>query len=178
VADGFVFGYYDVDDIKQEAFIIASNAVMSYDASKSQLATFLRTSIVRRLMTLKRDKFRRTDLPCHQCKLSDECEYEENRNLCSRYDKWIERNRIKGELVANMQTDVVAAHKYEESDYHTPLDNDRLRQYIDENLPFPMRKTYLLWRDGMKVGGKEKLLLFEYLREILEDYCENEEEDE
>ena len=52
----FQFGYYTPDDIRQEAFIIAVDALERYDDSRP-LENFLAVHVKNRLNNFKRDKF-------------------------------------------------------------------------------------------------------------------------
>ena len=53
-AHRFRFGYYDADDIKQEAFIIAMEALDRYD-NDGPLESFLAVHVKNRLSNFKRD---------------------------------------------------------------------------------------------------------------------------
>ena len=52
----FRFGYYESEDIRQEAFIIAMEALERYD-EKRPLENFLAVHVKNRLSNFKRDKF-------------------------------------------------------------------------------------------------------------------------
>ena len=60
IAHKYRFGYYDVEDIKQEAYIIAMEAMERYDESRP-LENFLAVHISNRLKNFKRDNFCRPD---------------------------------------------------------------------------------------------------------------------
>ena len=54
----FKFGYYEPDDIRQEAFIIAVEALERYDESRP-LENFLAVHVKNRLNNFKRDRYYR-----------------------------------------------------------------------------------------------------------------------
>ena len=60
IAHKYRFGYYDVEDIKQEAYIIAMEAMERYDESRP-LENFVAVHISNRLKNFKRDNFCRPD---------------------------------------------------------------------------------------------------------------------
>src|SRR5210317_2085879 len=67
IAPKYTFGYYDVDDIKQEAYIICFEALEKYDPSRP-FENFISKHLSNRLKTLIRDKYSRSniDSPKHE----------------------------------------------------------------------------------------------------------------
>ena len=57
----FQFGFYTPDDIRQEAFIIAMEAMDRYDESRP-LENFLAVHVKNRLNNFKRDKYYRQQI--------------------------------------------------------------------------------------------------------------------
>ena len=60
LAPKYIFASYDVEDIEQEAFIIALDALSRYDSDKP-LENFLYTHVNNRLKNFKRDNYFRQD---------------------------------------------------------------------------------------------------------------------
>lgn len=58
----FVFGFYDREDLEQEAFIMALSALDNYDQEQGPLENFLHVHLSNRLKNFKRDKFFRINL--------------------------------------------------------------------------------------------------------------------
>ena len=61
IAPNYKFGFYEVDDIKQEAFILALEAMEKYDGLRP-LENFIAKHISNRLKTLRRDKYSRKNV--------------------------------------------------------------------------------------------------------------------
>jgi DNA-directed RNA polymerase specialized sigma24 family protein len=64
LAPKYRFGFYETEDIEQEAFIIGMQVLDKYDSSKSSLEYFLFIHINNRLKTFKRDNYHRL-CPCN-----------------------------------------------------------------------------------------------------------------
>lgn len=61
ISPKYKFGYYELDDIKQEAYIMALEAMEKYDGLRP-LENFISKHLSNRLKTLKRDKYFRLNL--------------------------------------------------------------------------------------------------------------------
>ncbi len=61
IAHLYVFTSFEIDDIRQEGFLIAYSGLSSYDHSRP-LANFLYTHLHNRLKNLKRDKYYRYEI--------------------------------------------------------------------------------------------------------------------
>ncbi|MFY9239435.1 MAG: sigma factor [Roseovarius sp.] len=60
IAKNYTFSYYEEDDIRQEAFIIAAEALKNYDSSRP-LENFISRHLANRLKNLIRDKYYRSN---------------------------------------------------------------------------------------------------------------------
>src|SRR6266480_7507721 len=70
----FIFGIYELEDIKQEAFIIALHSLDIYK-EQAPLEAYLYTIIKSRLQTFKRDNSIRYGVSCSYCTSYDpDCE--------------------------------------------------------------------------------------------------------
>ena len=130
----FRFGYYDEDDMKQEGWIFALDALERYDG-KRPLINFLRVHIRNRFISLRRNKLSRYEPPCTQCpfydpdckKSNNKCSEFVNKLDCDKWDSWIKRNTSKENLMRPIDLDSVT----EDND---PLDegfDERIRKYVD-----------------------------------------------
>jgi DNA-directed RNA polymerase specialized sigma24 family protein len=71
IAPSYVFGFYEVDDIKQESYIICHEALQRWDQIRP-LENFLSKNLANRLKTLIRDKYSRaTTTSARHAELND-----------------------------------------------------------------------------------------------------------
>ena len=79
----FRFGYYEIEDMRQEAFIIAMDALDRYD-EKRPLENFLAVHVNNRLKNFKRDNFYRMDNEKHESKklIMDPIDISRVRDVC------------------------------------------------------------------------------------------------
>jgi len=179
LAPSFKFGYYDVDDLKQEGRLEAIKALDRFDPlykSKydvaSKLEAFLLTHIRNRYINLKRDKFSRCQLPCECCSLygvrKKKCKKYINIEDCDKYTKWIKRNSSKKSLMYTVEdnNDQVA---------HTSTDNSLIKKeivaIIDKKLPLHLRKLYKMYIEGSKLSKAQINKIVTELKDILKEYA-------
>lgn len=72
----FAFGYYSVEDIRQEIRVFCLEAMPRFDRSRD-LKKFLYVHAYRRLINLQRNKLQRNDPPCIRCHTGNSCQAEE-----------------------------------------------------------------------------------------------------
>ena len=153
-AHKFKFGFYEADDIRQEAFIIAMEALDRYDENRP-LENFLAVHVKNRLSNLKRDKFFRKN-PDAQ----NQNENSERRNNVKKFlMEPLNIELIRDEYEDNMkQTDSFIDH----------VDTAELFSLIDEYLDISFRADYLRIMHGVYVPKprreqiyKEICMLFE-----------------
>lgn len=163
LAKSFSFGYYDSDDIRQEAFIFAMEAVHRYDRSRP-LANFLYTHIKNRLINFKRDRFHRNDPPCQICANGEK---HEDGNHCAKFLAWKKRNSAKQSLMRPVdlgdRDDVDAICE----DLTENLNKDELLAKIDMSLPAEIRGAYLRMKCGESVPKSKREQVLKAIREIL-----------
>lgn len=111
------FGYYSKrdGDLKQQAWVYAIEALSTgrYDESRP-LGGFLRTCIINKFISLSRDKFRRTEIPCTKCPFFDKegkksqsnCLAFDNRLKCPKYKVYHKRNQLKMNIM-NLKADPI-----------------------------------------------------------------------
>jgi hypothetical protein len=153
LAPSFVFGPYDLDDVRQQARLYALEVLETdkYDASRP-LANFLYTHIRNRLINLKRDKLHRTDVPCKRCHDGDFCT---DGGPCKVYSEWRARNSSKANLMRPIALDHVADERERrtrtESTVHGDVETAELKRLIDERLPVELRADYLKMLGGVTI---------------------------
>lgn len=162
LAPGFVFGCYDLDDIKQIGRMKGLDLIESgkYDAGRP-LENYLYTHIKRRLINHKRDKLRRTDSPCAQCQRGDFCGG--GVLACAKFSEWLARNDKKADLAR------AAGHEAEledDTDFFGAAEKAEILAKIDAQLPVSLRKTYLKMRDGVRVSSEERQKVLNFLKNL------------
>lgn len=182
IAPKFVFGYYSLDDIKQEAFIKAIEALEDYNP-KLPLANFLSVHIRNRLRNLIRDKYHRNDPPCKTCHncVNGQTQHS-NGKYCEKYLAWKNLNADKAGIVCPL--DISNIDDTEESNTKL-IDNvtnelckEEIFDIVDEKLPAYLRADYLKLKAGIQVNKTRKDLVLKKIREILGITLENTENDE
>ena len=165
LAPTFTFGYYDIDDLKQEGRIYAMEALPRYKSNRgTSLRTFLHNHVRNRYLNLKRDKYAR---PAPKNVSSDELE-------C-----WLKRNSGKRSLIDTLDIS---------DDRNEPPDSDadsfvgamqqkEMLRIIDMELPMQFRGDYRRLLEDVKLPKARRLLVLEALRSILNEYLSREREE-
>lgn len=167
----FVFGYFQPDDIKQEARIIALKALEEYNG-KHPLANFLAVSIKNRLKNFKRDNFQRNEAPCSKCaKAYNNITLHKNQKYCSKHLRWVKRNNTRQNLMYTLNIQNI---NFEHEDNAIIKDNIANEVYhkeiinkIDEKLPLKYRKYYLQIMDGYQIPKRKKKEVYLAIRSIV-----------
>jgi hypothetical protein len=112
LAPSFKFGYFDIDDMKQEGTIFCLEALDSFNFKKSSqedvgdaLLTFLKTHVRWRFLNMRRKSLTRLEPPLCDCKLCEEDS--PNRLDCKKYSNWVQRNMAKRSLMEPFDVDEV-----------------------------------------------------------------------
>ena len=172
----YTFGYYELDDIKQEAFIIAINALEKYDGVRP-LENFLQVDLGNKLKNLKRDKYQRIEKPCLKCPLyntsiESQCDKYTDKTECDLYKNWYNRNETKKNLVVPICFNNVDDEKEESMKYTdsvlSNLSEAEILQIVEENLPADLRKDFIKLRFGATLSRHYKSKIQEAIVEILE----------
>jgi DNA-directed RNA polymerase specialized sigma24 family protein len=150
----FKFGYYTPDDIRQEAFIIALDALERYDESRP-LENFLAVHDKNRLNNFKRDRYYRQQ------------KKKEGKNLDH-------LNNSKKYLMDTLDIDNIRDEKEKsmsvENDFVDKVANNELLEIIDEHLDVNLRSDYLRVRDGTYVPKPRREQIIEEVTQILKDH--------
>lgn len=140
IAPKYTFVGYDVDDIKQEAFIICIDALDRYD-NKRPLENFLAVNLSNRLKNFIRDNFGNA--------------------------KDTEKKKINSPANINSNA-CIDSHQYYITDLET-LDNKELLEKIEAKLPIYLREDYLKFLHGINIPKVKKEALFEFIQEIINE---------
>jgi DNA-directed RNA polymerase specialized sigma24 family protein len=160
LAPSFVFGPYDIDDVRQQARLYALEAIEGgkYDPSRP-LENFIYTHCRNRLINLKRDKLHRTDVPCRRCHEGDFCTAD---GVCKVYSEWRARNSAKANLMRPVALDRVADEKERRTRTDSTAEGDvqaaELKRLIDEKLPVELRADYLKMLGGVSIPPARRKL--------------------
>jgi len=149
----FKFGYFTPDDIRQEAFIIALDALERYDESRP-LENFLAVHVKNRLNNFKRDRYYRQ----HK-KLDDNLDQLNNSKKFLM--DTLDIDNIRDEKEVNMRL---------ENDFVDKIANEELLEIIDEHLDVSLRSDYLRIRDGTYVPKPRREQIIEEITQILKDH--------
>lgn len=187
LASQFVFGYYDLDDIKQEARKEGIRKLPRYDSGgfdelgvpRKKLENFFYSIIKNHLINLIRDKSHRSDPPCKKCHTGDKCS---DGQYCEKYKAWKTRNRAKANLVRPVNIEnVVDEHEQgmrTDSDIEqTALANEAIA-LINERLPPELRSDYLRMRANESLPKSRRVKVETAVREILKGFFDAEEEND
>lgn len=173
LARSFVFGYFQLADIKQQATLFAIEAMERYDTSRS-LEGFLYTHIKNRLINFRRDKFRRNDTPCKSCHNSIEGETEHpDRQYCDKYKAWLKRNSAKQNIMNPLDITNISDENEpttrSESTVVENVERSELLALIDMKLDPELRSIYLQMQAGESVPKAKREQVEKAVLDILKD---------
>jgi len=147
----FQFGYFEPDDIRQEAFIIALDALDRYEEGRP-LENFLAVHVKNRLNNFKRDKYYR------QNKKKDDDRQAQLNNSKKFLMEPLDISNIRDENERNMRDD---------NDFVELIANSELLSIIDEKLDVAYRSDYLRMRDGAYVPKPRREEITQEINKIL-----------
>lgn len=170
LAPSFAFGFYDVEDIKQEGRMAAMKKLYKYDPTRP-LENFLYAVVRSRLINFKRDKFKRSDPPCKECHAGLPCPTCSGDGPCKKYKVWLRLNTTKAALVQTLDLDNISdekeRHTRSESEALDTVVGEELLERIDRDLPVELRSYYLQMRAGVAIPKAKKHEVVEAVRRIL-----------
>lgn len=178
LCDKFKFGYYERDDIRQECFIEAIDALDRYDTNRP-LPNFLYAHIRNRLCNLKRNKYFRLEKPCDQCPLNayivegDKCTAYDDKLDCKLYSLWFKKNNSKQNIMNPIGISYINDENEKRMKTQHNVTNEvahsEILNIIDNNISILMRKYWLQQRGGVKIAKKHYDTLMEEIHIILEE---------
>jgi RNA polymerase sigma factor (sigma-70 family) len=165
ISEKYTFGYYSKEDIEQEGFLIAMQALPRFNPKISSLETFLYIHISNRLKTFKRDNYLRTDFVCVYCgRMDPECDH------CKRRE-W--RHAAKKHLMEPVDIDNVKDDKEKSmrdgTDFLMDVELNEILSIINQNLDVCLREDYLKMVEGIPISKCKKQAIESSIVEILEN---------
>lgn len=165
----FRFGYHELEDMKQEAFIFTVEAIRDgkWDESRP-LNNFVYVHIHNRFFNFKRKYYQRLSPPCEKCPLKayraedDKCLAYELKDDCKWYRAWTNRNERKKQL---MHTVELTSSSHPESLDKKFFENDDYLNWIEQFIPDVYRKTWELARSGERYNVANFKEMIIWLRE-------------
>lgn len=143
IAPKYTFGYYELDDIKQESYIICLEALPKYDQSRP-LENFLSRHLSNRLKTLIRDKYSRSNI-----------ESEKHERL----------NTSKKNLMDLKSVD--REYKFSEDNILNKIETEEAIAILMEKLSPSMRNNFFRLANGVSIQSAKRAALFKRIKEIL-----------
>lgn len=172
LAGKFRFGYFELDDIKQQARMFALEALGRYNPNvKHTLDNFLYTHVRNRLINFKRDNYIRDKLPCLACpffdpnltKSTNQCAAFADKLECDKFASWDKRAASRSHLVNGLPT----PENYDLGE--EKQETNELGAFLDKTLPADMRQDYLRLTQGISIPTERKKLIQEKIRTLLEN---------
>jgi DNA-directed RNA polymerase specialized sigma24 family protein len=180
LAGQFRFGYYDIDDMRQQGWVFALEALNTgqYDENRP-LEKLLYVHIRNRFINLKRNKFHRNEPPCTKCPffrpdLPSQCGAFQARTDCDKYKSWQKRNSAKQSLMNNAES--YDRETYSQGSLDTEISSREIFDKIDHELPSNLRSDYLRILDGAQIPDVRRQRVREAIKNILGDYLNGNEE--
>jgi DNA-directed RNA polymerase specialized sigma24 family protein len=154
----FFFGYFDLDDIKQEGRVEALLALPRYDPGgfdeegepRRKLENFLYAHVRNRLLNFYRNKCRRNDPPCPLCHAGRHGEHDDGQP-CGKYLAWKRRNDAKANLLRPVFMEEAEYTPSTPSTVESDAEVNEALALLDRKLPAELRSDYLRMRGGEKL---------------------------
>jgi DNA-directed RNA polymerase specialized sigma24 family protein len=175
LAQKYKFGFYGVDDIEQECFLFAIDALEKYDG-RGPLENFLRVHIKNQLLNLHRNKLCRYEPPCVNCpffdknkkKSDNQCTEFVNKMDCKKWADWSNRNAAKTGIMN--PTDIYEVD-FDSLINDNEVDFNEIKDELDKLIPSDLRADYLRLLDGVKIPAKSKEKILQIIQES--NICQN-----
>tara|TARA_Y100001938_G_scaffold150688_1_gene242824 strand:+ start:2207 stop:2803 length:597 start_codon:yes stop_codon:yes gene_type:complete len=180
LAPSFKFGYFDIEDMKQEGFIFCLDALKSFNFKKSNqdelsnaLFTFLKTHVRWRFLNMRRKQLARIEPPACSCDL---CKTDSaNRLDCKKYSNWVKRNMAKRSLMEPFDVDELYSKEVSGNlNFTDSLTSSEVRKILDQHIPAAIRVDYRKFIDGDSLSKNKVENLVQEIKNILNEYYFNE----
>jgi len=171
ISGKFKFGVYGIEDIRQEAFLLAIEALEKYDGER-KLENFLRVHIRNRLNNLKRNKHARYEPPCKSCPffnraLPNGCSAYDEKTDCDLWAKWLLKFQKRERFVNPIDIGLVSLEGGDNQVYEKTW-RVELIELIRLELPAELAGDFLRFLDGVKLNKARRTKLFEGIGKIIE----------
>ena len=178
LAPSFKFGYFDIDDMKQEGTIFCLEALDSFNFKKScqddvgdALLTFLKTHVRWRFLNMRRKSLTRLEPPLCECELCREDS--PNRLDCKKYSNWVRRNMAKRSLMEPFDVDEIHTRDISfVSNFNEKLLSTDIINILNQYIPASIRADYRRFIDGVKLPKNKREFLIENIKKILAEHYE------
>lgn len=166
----FKFGYHTHQDIKQQAYIYAIEALQRYD-KKRPLENFLWTHIRNRLFNYKRNNYKRPDPPCigcpfHKTECADkdkDCNEFENKLDCDAFSTWHSRNTNKQKIMNFSSLDYNSNIEGKDAS----VDNQEIIDKIEASIvDSEIRSIYIKHKNNCKVSKNDFKKMINYIKSL------------
>jgi len=167
LAKKFTFGYYEVEDIKQEGVVLALEVLKGdkYDPSRP-LENFLYIHLRRRLGNFKRDNYYRLEPPCPKPDSEDDKDF-------PKWNAWNKRKETRRNLMEPLDIDGIhdecEPNMRMESDIINNTELAEILQKIDRDLPTDLRADLLRMRANVNIPKLRKEKVIEAVKKIIHD---------
>ena len=168
----FKFGYYELEDIKQEAALFAWQGLENYDGVRP-LENFLWIHIRNRLYNLKRNNYCRPEKPCDNCpydayiKKNDECSKYSSMKECIIYLKWFKRNQTKKNLMSTKSSDLPILE--DKQHINDEIFSKEIYNIVDSSIPISLREDWIRFVNKINISKNKRKVLMEHIHKILKD---------
>lgn len=170
----FRFGYFEKEDMEQEGWVFAIDALERYSEDKGVLENYLRVHIRNRFITLRRDKLSRYEPPCVNCPFYDpenklsinKCSEFLNKDDCDKWSAWKKRNAAKTGLIRPLDISSVSDDDLTNEEFFNSINLSSILKKIDKQLPMELRSDFLKMLDGVPVPKQKKEKVREFLEQI------------
>ena len=152
LARSYKFGYHTAEDMEQEAYCLAYEALPRWDGKRS-LYTFIYTHVKNRLQTFVRDNYMKP-CPCKFCygKSNGETLHPDKQH-CDKYNSWYDANRRRGNIMSPIGFTCVDDENeknfFIDDEVYSTLERQEIFDLIDEHLPAELRASYLRMKEGV-----------------------------
>lgn len=177
LAARFKFGYHEVQDIEQQARLIAWEGMKNYDGVRP-LENYLWVHVRNRLFNFKRDNYFRPYGPCEKCgkynKNTNVCADHDELNECLLHQQWQLRNMAKLNLIYPIEFSCVDDNH--ENNMHDKVYtencvlNNELKAILNQHIPIEYRHYYLKLLYGYSVPQQYKIVVISLIRDIIDKY--------
>jgi DNA-directed RNA polymerase specialized sigma24 family protein len=151
IAYKYVFGSYTLEDIKQEARILALDGLKRYDG-KRPLENFLYIHLKNRLFNFKRDNYIRLTT-CKYC----------TDKTCSRCERRTKNNLAKQNLAYSIEFN----HSKTDTSYDlSEMELAECKDLIDRTMPLEYRADYIRMINGVPVNKERKQIITKFITEL------------
>jgi len=176
LANKFKFGYHQTEDMKQQAYVFALEALPRFDSARANndnklaaLEAFLYTHVHNRLHSFKRDNYMRPGTPCDSCDKTENCTKEE----CIALQKFYTRNEKKQNVMRPIPLESVNSEgENNMSNLLNPgedIDIEEIKKIINKELDPHLRQNYIRFIYGLKLTKSKREELVEIIREIIRE---------